>query len=202
MSSKEFWDARYRDRPESWGDDPNIFLSEIELPGLSTAVDLAGGNGRNSLWLASKGLTVENVDISPVALEQFLERAKQRGIESNCQINASDAQTAEFGLTPDLLVIAYLQIDSDGFFKALRNAFAQLRDGSQVLGVWHAVENLEHGYGGPPDKSVLVSKSHLEQIASEYSWDELNIENRDRVVKTDNGDQIAKDVVMFGKLRV
>jgi hypothetical protein len=61
LDSREFWDARYREKPESWGEDPNVFLKELELSGLATAVDLAGGNGRNSLWLASKGLQVENV---------------------------------------------------------------------------------------------------------------------------------------------
>ncbi|HEY7796282.1 MAG TPA: hypothetical protein VIB61_00725, partial [Microbacteriaceae bacterium] len=65
-----------------------------------------------------------------------------------------------------------------------------------------AVENLEQGFGGPPDKSVLVSEEQLEQIAAAYSWSELSIENRDRVVKTENGDMIAKDVVLFGQLKV
>lgn len=202
MNSKEFWDARYRDKPESWGENPNVFLGEIDLTGLSTAVDLAGGNGRNSLWLASRGLQVENVDISSVALEQFMDRAKQSGIEEKCQINNSDATSVTFGLSSDLLLIAYLQINAEGLLAALRNAFNQLKDGAKVLGIWHAVENLEHGYGGPPDKSVLVSKEQLEKVAAEYSWSELSIENKDRVVKTENGDMIAKDVVLFGQLQV
>lgn len=202
MNSKEFWDARYRDKPESWGEDPNIFLAEIDLTGLKTAIDLAGGNGRNSLWLASNGLQVENVDISSVALEQFMNRAKDSGIQDRCQINVSDAQSASFGLSPDLLLIAYLQINAEGLSTALHNAFNQLKDGSKVLGIWHALENLEQGYGGPSDKSVLVSKAQLEKIAEDYSWSELSIENRDRVVKTENGDRVAKDVVLFGQLKV
>ena len=202
MSSKEFWDARYRDRPESWGDEPNIFLSEIELSGLSTAVDLAGGNGRNSLWLASNGLQVENVDISSVALEQYMNRAKDSGIQDRCQINVSDAQSASFGLSPDLLLIAYLQINAEGLSTALHNAFNQLKDGSKVLGIWHAVENLEKGFGGPPNKDVLVSKEQLEEFASGYQWSDLEIGNRQRIVQTDAGERIAIDVVLEGTLKV
>ncbi|HEY7796247.1 MAG TPA: class I SAM-dependent methyltransferase, partial [Microbacteriaceae bacterium] len=130
MNSKEFWDARYRDKPESWGENPNVFLGEIDLTGLSTAVDLAGGNGRNSLWLASQGLQVENVDISSVALDQFMDRAKKSGIEEKCQINNSDATSVTFGLSPDLLLIAYLQINAEGLSTALSNAFKQLKDGA------------------------------------------------------------------------
>ena len=200
MDSKELWDNRYRDKPESWGEDPNVFLSEIDLKGLSSAVDLAGGNGRNSLWLASSGLQVENVDISSVALEQFMDRAKAGGIEDRCRINISDAQSASFAISPDLLLIAYLQIDAEGLSNALKNALDQLKKGAKVLGIWHAVENLVDGYGGPPDKTVLVSKAQLEKIAADYSWSELSIENRDRVVSTEHGDRVAKDLVLFGQL--
>jgi len=200
LESEKFWDARYREQPKSWGVDPNIFLSQIDLQGLSSSVDLAGGNGRNSLWLADQGLKAENVDISSVALEQFLERAEQRDISDKCLATQSDATTAKFQLTPELLVIAYLQIPASEFAKAFHNALAQVADGAKVFGVWHAVENLEDGYGGPPSKDVLVSKDQLEQLASEHSWKQLKIENRNREINTEDGVKIAIDVVLEGTL--
>ncbi len=202
MDSREFWDARYREKPESWGEDPNVFLKELELSGLSTAVDLAGGNGRNSLWLASNGLRVENVDISPVALEQFLERAEKSGVSPLCSTVVADATEAAFSFSPDLLVIAYLQLEKDQLSKAITNAFDQLKAGATVLGVWHAVENLERGFGGPPNKGVLVSESQLRELAATYQWSDLEIKNRLRVVQTDDGDKVAIDVVLFGHLAV
>jgi SAM-dependent methyltransferase len=202
LNSKEFWNARYREQPESWGEKPNIFLSQIDLQGLSSAVDLAGGNGRNSLWLASQGLRVENVDISAVALEQFLKRAETTGVSSQCLTNESDAITARFSFSPDLLLIAYLQLDGNSLSEALKNAFSQLKPGARVLGVWHAVENLEKGFGGPPNKDVLVSKEQLEEFASGYQWSDLEIGNRQRIVQTDAGERIAMDVVLEGALKV
>ena len=202
MDSRQFWDARYRDKPGSWGEDPNIFLKEIELSGLSTAVDLAGGNGRNSLWLASNGLRVENVDISAVALEQFLERAEKSGVANLCSTVVADATDAAFSFSPDLLVIAYLQLEKDQLAKAITNAIDQLKAGATVLGVWHAVENMERGFGGPPNKEVLASENQLREVAAEYQWSDLEIENRLRVVQTDEGDKVAIDVVLFGHLAV
>jgi len=202
LDSRQFWDARYREKPGSWGEDPNIFLEEIELGGLSTAVDLAGGNGRNSLWLASNGLRVENVDISPVALEQFLERAEKSGVSHLCSTVAADATEAAFSFSPDLLVIAYLQLDKSQLAKAITNALDQLKAGATVFGVWHAVENLEQGFGGPPNKEVLVSEDQLRELVAGYQWSDLEIKNRLRVVQTDEGDKVAIDVVSFGRLAV
>lgn len=202
MNSKDFWDARYSQNPESWGEEPNQFLREVDLKGLSSAVDLAGGNGRNSLWLASQGLSVENIDISSVALDQFMLRAELQGLENRCLRNESDALQAKFSFAPDLLLVAYLQIPSDQLQRALKNALEQLNGGARVLGVWHAVENLEEGFGGPQDKSALVSAVQLEQFAESYSWAQLNIQNRQRVVPTEDGDRVAIDVVLFGQLEV
>lgn len=202
MNSKDFWDARYRQNPESWGEEPNQFLREVDMKGLSSAVDLAGGNGRNSLWLASQGLSVENIDISSVALDQYMLRAELQGLENRCLRNESDALQAKFSFAPDLLLVAYLQIPSDQLQRALKNALEQLNGGARVLGVWHAVENLEEGFGGPQNKSALVSAVQLEQFAESYSWAQLNIQNRQRVVRTEDGDRVAIDVVLFGQLEV
>ena len=202
MSSKEFWDARYLQQPESWGENPNQFLAEIDLGDCETAVDLAGGNGRNSLWLAAQGLKVENIDISPVALEQFLIRAEQRGLGDLCLAKESDAISASFSFSPDLLVIAYLQITPEDLQESFHNALAQLKPGSRVFGVWHAVENLESGYGGPPDKNVLVSRAQLEKLGSKFEWSELSIENQIREVETENFTREAIDVVLSGRLKV
>lgn len=202
MNSKDFWDARYSQNPESWGEEPNQFLREVDLNGLSSAVDLAGGNGRNSLWLASQGLSVENIDISSVALDQYMLRAELQGLENRCLRNESDALQAKFRFAPDLLLVAYLQIPSDQLQRALKNALEQLNGGARVIGVWHAVENLEEGFGGPQDKSALVSAVQLEQFAESYSWAQLNIQNRQRVVPTEDGDRVAIDVVLFGQLEV
>jgi len=202
LNSKDFWDARYRQNPESWGEEPNQFLREVDMKGLSSAVDLAGGNGRNSLWLASQGLSVENIDISSVALDQYMLRAELQGLENRCLRNESDALQAKFSFAPDLLLVAYLQIPSDQLQRALKNALEQLNGGARVLGVWHAVENLEEGFGGPQNKSALVSAVQLEQFAESYSWAQLNIQNRQRVVRTEDGDRVAIDVVLFGQLEV
>lgn len=49
------------------------------LPGAGRALDLAGGDGRNSLWLAQRGLEVTLADVSTVGLELARRRLEGAG---------------------------------------------------------------------------------------------------------------------------
>lgn len=70
---QEKWDARYR---EHLGDpDPSSILKRYwGLAGRGKALDIACGNGRNSLFLAENGFDVDAVDISTVATDYLAGR--------------------------------------------------------------------------------------------------------------------------------
>ena len=59
------WDQRYAASELVWSREPNQFVaSELaDLPP-GTAVDLAAGEGRNAIWLASRGWSATAVDFS------------------------------------------------------------------------------------------------------------------------------------------
>lgn len=67
--SRAHWDERYGTAELIWKADPNRFLVE-ELEGLAPgrALDIACGEGRNAIWLASMGWEVTGVDFSAVGL--------------------------------------------------------------------------------------------------------------------------------------
>jgi len=67
--SREHWDERYGTEELIWKADPNRFLVE-ELQALAPgrALDVACGEGRNAVWLASKGWHVTGVDFSRAGL--------------------------------------------------------------------------------------------------------------------------------------
>ncbi|HXB71150.1 MAG TPA: class I SAM-dependent methyltransferase [Candidatus Acidoferrales bacterium] len=45
------------------------------------ALDVAMGQGRNALWLASQGWAVTGFDISPVAIDQVRKESRKRGLQ-------------------------------------------------------------------------------------------------------------------------
>lgn len=81
------WDARYRDRRPEKEASPSPFLPALDdlLPRgerapAPRALDVAGGAGRNAVWLARRGLAVTVVDVSPVALDLARAAAMRAGV--------------------------------------------------------------------------------------------------------------------------
>ena len=66
---REAWNGRYRTYELVWRAEPNRFLVE-EVEGLTPgrALDVACGEGRNAVWVASRRWKVVGVDFSSVGL--------------------------------------------------------------------------------------------------------------------------------------
>src|SRR3989304_1831152 len=64
-----------------WGLSPDpLLVKNIEKIPVGKALDLGVGEGRNALYLAHKGFHVTGADVSPKAIEKFLDIAKKRGL--------------------------------------------------------------------------------------------------------------------------
>lgn len=157
------WDERYRASDLVWGVAPNRWV-EQQLSGLTpgTAVDLACGEGRNALWLASLGWRVTAVDFSAVALD------KGRTLESALPEAAprvdwvcADATAFRAPAPVDLAVLCYLQVGAAQRRQVIANAAASLAPGGVLLVVGHDSTNLTDGTGGPQDPSVLYTAADV-----------------------------------------
>ena len=71
-ADRDRWNARYADGAYESRRLPSPFLQQNAhlLPVTGRALDLACGAGRNAIYLADRGLSVDAVDISRVALER------------------------------------------------------------------------------------------------------------------------------------
>lgn len=86
-ADREKWDSRYAQGAYAERRHPTAWLA-AHVPARDAAVisprgralDVASGAGRNSLYLAEQGYSVDAVDISPVALERLSRHAAERGL--------------------------------------------------------------------------------------------------------------------------
>jgi len=197
--SSQQWDARYLESESVWSLEPNQFVVEFlsALPS-GTMLDLAGGEGRNALWFASRGWSVENSDFSSVAIAKFLERAARAGLETLCTGTVSSAlePTACRTAPVDLAVIAYLQLNPIELARGISIAASAVRLGGTFFGVWHERGNIDRGFGGPPQPELNPTVEELRQHADAAGLSVETCAVRERIVFNHDAPSVAIDVVL------
>lgn len=181
------WDARYADTELVWSRGPNAFV-EAECSALppGRAVDLACGEGRNAIWLASRGWDVTAVDFSQVALDKGRQLAGDPGAGGSVDWVCADA-TAWRGEGYDLAVVAYFQVPAADRRTAVRHLVESLRPGGTLVWVGHDSTNLAEGTGGPQDPRVLMTAEDLLADLQGIAVDVERAERVARVVTTADG---------------
>src|SRR5262245_59565656 len=78
----EMWQERYSSPEYRFGKAPNAFLARCAplLPASGKALAVADGEGRNGVWLASRGLEVVSTDFSPAAQTKARALAAERDV--------------------------------------------------------------------------------------------------------------------------
>lgn len=163
MDSKK-WDRRYRDTDLKAHQAPSVILEkQIKdlVPG--RALDLAAGEGRNSLYLARRGWQVTAVDFSSVAVENGRRMAEQEGVSIVWYL-ADLADYLPEQEAFDLVCLFYLHVPRELFRKILIKAAGALRPGGTLLVVGHDLSNLTEGFGGPRNPEVLYTPRDVAEI--------------------------------------
>jgi SAM-dependent methyltransferase len=174
------WDRRYADSELVWSAGPNRFV-EAELADLSPgrAIDVAAGEGRNSIWLAERGWQVAAVDFSQAGLDKG--RAIQARRDPGLRIDWVRADAVEDDLGRDLYdlaVVAYLQLPAEQRRTAVRRAFGALKDGGTLFVVAHDSTNLTEGTGGPQYPEVLYT---AEDVLADLDGERFEVVRAERV---------------------
>lgn len=193
------WDERYRDTTV-WGVEPNRFLMEAAA-GLAPgrALDVACGQGRNSVWLASLGWTVTGVDWSEVAVDGARRLAGLAGVAVEWIVADLQDWRPE-AAAYDLALVAYLQPPRALRERAWRLAASAVAPGGTLLVIGHDSANLSDGHGGPQDPDHLYTVGEVLDVLDRA----FVIERAEAVlrpVETDSGVRHAIDNIVVAVLR-
>ncbi|SIT72113.1 Methyltransferase domain-containing protein [Ectothiorhodosinus mongolicus] len=181
---KDFWDIRYAGPDYVYGTAPNAYLRAhhaLYRPG-QKVLSVADGEGRNGVWLASRGLDVTSVDYSEHALAKAQSLAQLQGVTIETVL-ADVCQWQWPQAAYDHVVAIYLHVPPEQRPRLHRGLIDALKPGGTLLLEAFGPEQLDYDSGGPDDLDMLYSGVMLREDFADAEIMEL----AELVVELDEG---------------
>lgn len=186
MLTPKFWDDRYSGAEYLYGTEPSDFLLErcSVLRAGGDVLCLADGEGRNGVFLATKGMRVTGVDSSAVGLAKAERLAAERGVPFTAVMaDLSDWDLGEARWDAVVSIWAHLPVPVR---TALHPRLARaLRPGGVLLLEHYHPRQLGYGTGGPSDPTMMLTLGELH--AAFPGWESVHAFEGERVVIEGNG---------------
>lgn len=159
--SQKMWDEKYNSVDYFYGKSPNNFLEEnyLSIP-KGNVLFLAEGEGRNSVFLASKGYDVTAVDISAIGLG----KANKLASENNTEIRTvcADLDTFDLGESAwDGIVSIFCHLPPELRHELYKRVEKALKPTGVFLLEAYTPKQLEFKTGGPPVSEMMLTKNIL-----------------------------------------
>lgn len=163
-SSGQSWDDRYSEDGYAFGTEPNDFLYEVvdQIP-LGDVLVLGDGDGRNGVYLATRGHHVVTVDLSPVGVEKSLALAASRGVSIDARVG--DLETFDMGeRTWDAIVSIFCHVPTVLRTSVHAKVACALKSGGVFVLEAYNRANIGRGVGGPQSDDMTVELAEMLEV--------------------------------------
>lgn len=154
-ADRERWNERYKKEALARGGRVNIFLKRnMGLLPKGRVMDIASGEGRNAVFLAQQGFTVEAVDISAAGLKNLRALARAAGV----RVRTILADLDDYRIEKEAydLISSFYFLDRD-LIPKIREG---LKKGGKVIFETYLKEQKNLG-GGPQNPAYLLRPNEL-----------------------------------------
>ncbi len=159
------WNRRFGTDDYLFGTEPNAWLREhagLWQPG-QRVLSVADGEGRNSVWLAQRGLVVDAFDIAPAGVAKARRLADQRGVAVNFSVSDCDGY-AWPEATYDGVAAIFVQFADPAMRSRLfANIQRSLKPGGTLVLHGYTPRQLDYKTGGPPLADHLYTEALLRE---------------------------------------
>jgi 2-polyprenyl-3-methyl-5-hydroxy-6-metoxy-1,4-benzoquinol methylase len=136
---KERWDKKYGTEAYIFGKEPVPFLKQnVHLLPKGKALDIAIGEGRNGVYLATQGFEVVGLDISKKGLAKAHQLAKQNGVTIKTRVVDLENHQLKKNAYDVILLMYYMQRD---LWPQINDA---LKPGGMAIIETYNVDHLKH----------------------------------------------------------
>ena len=159
------WNQRFSAAGYLFGTEPNAWLHEhadIWHAG-QRVLSIADGEGRNSVWLAQRGLTVDAFDISEVGVRKARDFARITGVKVNFAV--ADIATLQWPVSiyDGVAAIFFQFADPELRAKIFAGIVRCLKPGGTLVLQGYTPQQLEYRTGGPPSASHMYTPELLRE---------------------------------------
>lgn len=205
MADRSTWNERYAARDLVWSAGPNErFAAEAASLEPGKALDVACGEGRNSIWLAEQGWDVTAVDFSDVGIGKGKSIAARRGVSVDWIVD--DVTRGPWPQEAfDLVAVLYLHTDPPARRQWLPKALGAVRKGGTFIYIGHDPSNIESGVGGPQNPDVLPDIAEISEYLDGFDIEFAAVTERPVDTDPGHGDApggIALDTVIRARKRI
>jgi SAM-dependent methyltransferase len=169
------WNRRFAEDGFLFGTEPNAWLRDQAgawRPG-QRVLSVADGEGRNSVWLAKRGLHVDAFDIAETGVAKARRLAAEHGVNVNFSVADCDAfawpEAAYDGVAAIFVQFADPAMRTRLFDRIRRS----LKPGGTLVLQGYTPRQLDYRTGGPPFESHLYTPPLLREAFSAMEIVEL-----------------------------
>lgn len=156
-----FWNAKFQTKNLIYGEAPNNFIKENSelLLNAKTVMCLGEGEGRNAIYLADKGLSVEALDISDVALRKLRRRAKESYVFIKTRHTLFEYWQPDTFY--DAVVCTYLHLPKPNQKMLFEKAMMALNPHGYFIAELFSESQIHFSSGGPKDIALLYDLNDI-----------------------------------------
>jgi SAM-dependent methyltransferase len=173
MSS--FWDRIYQTDNSFFGEEPSNFALScyneyMEKNNLKKILESGCGQGRDSLFFASKGINVTALDFSSIAIKGLIKHAKERSLLSNINASIFDPRNKPIPFSKDEFdaVYSHMFFNMHITWEQLKFMFQEIRrilkhDGFNFFSVRNHNDK-SYGQGKKIDNDIACSTIDIDSV--------------------------------------
>jgi len=171
------WNSRYDRDDYIFGTEPNHYLLKYKAyfkAGMS-ALAVADGEGRNSVWLAKQGLITSAFDISSIGVEKARQLARAENVAVNFSV--ADCQSWDWDAQKfDIIAAIFIQFADPVMRKKLFfQMIGALNPGGIIILQGYTPKQLEYKTGGPGLIDHLYTEDLLRKEFSDLEFINLSV---------------------------
>jgi SAM-dependent methyltransferase len=159
------WDRRFEGEDYLFGTEPNAWLREHQdlwQPG-QHVLCVADGEGRNSVFLAGRGLHVDAFDISALGVAKARRLAARQGVHVNLAVADCEALAWPDAVYDGVVAVFVQFADPAARERLFANMQRCLKSGGLLVLQGYTPKQLEYRTGGPPLVSHLYTEPMLRE---------------------------------------